>query len=137
MNPRQFAQLHVSDRALRVLAAHAAAATPGVARLHVPLTRMFRPHLSLRSRWDPDRARPAYADDPRAVDVDRPDGGNGTVTVTIRVIATGQPPVLDTVTAVQQRAAETLHRLANTDADVHVHVTAIDAGYRATRPFSR
>jgi hypothetical protein len=52
----------------------------------------------------------------------------------VRVIATGQPSVLDTAAAPQHRISAALHELAGHAADVRIQITAFDPALTALPP---
>lgn len=79
------------------------------------LRQQLRPTSTERSTADPDAViveAPADADAPRVV--------------TVRIIATGQPPVLATATHLQRRIRDELQRITGQDNDVRVFVSALD-----------
>jgi uncharacterized alkaline shock family protein YloU len=124
--------LQVSDNAIARIAAYAALTTPGVAWLHPAATRVLTRAAAGFVRTRPPRT-PA---DLAAVTVEQA-ASPGPVRVTVRIVATGHPPVLATAAAVQQHVRDTLRQLADLDADVRVHVTAFDpqpAAIAETRP---
>jgi uncharacterized alkaline shock family protein YloU len=113
--------LQVSDTAIARIAAHAAITTPGVGWLHPAATRV----LTRAAAGVVHARRPATPADPAAVTVERAPSP-GLIRVTVRIAATGHPPVLDTVTEVQRHIRDALRQLADLDADVRVQVTAFD-----------
>lgn len=119
--------LHVSDRAIASIAAHLAAATPGVARLHPALVRALTRAATdaLRQHVRPTSTERSTAD-PSAVIVEAPADVEGPRVVTVRIIATGQPPVLATATHLQRRIRDELQRITGQDHDIRVFVAALD-----------
>lgn len=119
--------LHVSDRAVAAIAAHLAATTPGVARLHPALVRALT-----RTATDvlPQHVRPTSTEhstaDPGAVVIDVPAEADGPRVVTVRIIASGQPPVLATATHLQRRIRDELQRITGQHTDIRVFVAALD-----------
>ena len=112
----------VSDISIAKLAAQAAAEVPGVSRLAPSLTGLVRKAVSKTAQQLTGTAGTADRDapDPGAVDVDRVD--DAATQVTVRIIASGHPVVLETVTAVQVAVRETLRTLASLHAEVSVVV---------------
>lgn len=119
--------LHVSDRAIASIAAHLAATTPGVARLHPALVRALKRTATdaLRQHIRPTSTERSTAD-PGAVIVDAPADADGPRVVTVRIIATGEPPVLATATHLQRRIRDELQRITGQDTDIRVFVAALD-----------
>lgn len=120
--PRPAPVLQISDQALASLAAHVAATTPGVARLHAPLARVIA-HVVARILRHP-RTTPEA--DTAAVTIE-PSGTAGASTIVrVQIVATGQPSVVTTATTVQQRIGDELRRITGLPSDVRVLVTAYD-----------
>jgi len=118
-------RLNISDHALAKLAAHAASGTPGVARLHPHLIRKLTHPATHRTSAAAHRA------DPAAIDLRR-DPHSDTVALTVRIVATTDPPVLSVVTSVQHRITTDLHRLAHLTAQVCVLVIDLDTTSTST-----
>ncbi len=119
--------LQVSDRAVASIAAHLAATTPGVARLHPALVRALTLTATdaLRQHVRPTSTERSTAD-PAAVVVDAPADAAGPRVVTVRIIATGQPPVLATATHLQRHIRDELQRITGQHAQIRVFVAALD-----------
>jgi len=125
-------ELQVSDTALAKIAAHAAVTTAGVARLQPALTRVLHRAATSAARGHlPGPPVPASPADPAAVTIDHPPGP---VVVMVRIIATGQPPVLATVTTLQHRITAAVHELTGQAADVRIQVAAFDPAGTALPP---
>jgi uncharacterized alkaline shock family protein YloU len=113
--------LVISDRAVARIAAHVAATTPGVARLHPsPARRINRTARVALTR----RPAPSHAADLSAVQINQ--DGSGTVHIVIRLIATADPRVAHAAGEVHARVRAALHDLAGLTAQTRVIVTAID-----------
>jgi len=125
--PHRAPVLHVSDRAVAAIAAHLAGTTPGVARLHPALVRALTRAATeaLRQHVRPTSTERGTAD-PGAVLVDAPADADGPRVVTVRIIATGQPPVLATATHLQHHIRDELQRITGQDTDVRILVAALD-----------
>ncbi len=119
-------QLQIADPVLAKIAAHVAVTTPGVARLHPPLARIVGRAAAdaVRNRVLATESGSATAADPAAVSIDHPD--QRPLVLVVRIIATGQPPVLTTAVTLQQRIHDALARVAEIDSDVRIHIVALD-----------
>lgn len=125
--PHREPVLRVSDRTIATIAAHLAAATPGVARLHpAPLRALASAATAaLRRQLRPTNTERSTAD-PGAVIVEAPADTDGRRVVTVRIIATGQPPVLATATHLQLRIHDELQRITGQHTDIRVFIAALD-----------
>lgn len=114
-------RVDVSDTALAKLIARAAVDTVGVARLAPTLTHQLKGAALRAARQLTDapveQPRPA---DPGAVDLDRSEGD--VLLATVRIVAQGGPPVVDTVTAVHEAVAAALTGAGRGDTVVSVVV---------------
>lgn len=124
-DPRPAPVLQISDQALASLAAHVAATTPGVARLHPPLARVIT-HVATRILRHPRTTPDANT---AAVTIEPPGTTDEPTIVRVRIVATGQPSVVTTATTVQQRIGDELRRITGLPSDVRVLVTAYDPPY--------
>lgn len=118
--------LDVSDTALAKMIAQATADTPGVARL--------APNLASRIKGAAVRAarqltapsiESARQADPAAIDIEEPSDTNP-LAVTIRIIATGDPPVIATLAAIHDTVTATLKAAGHPDSAVTVIVIDTD-----------
>ena len=118
MNP----PVTVNDNSVAKLAAQASADVPGVSRLAPSLTGLVRKAVSKTAQQLTGTAGTAdkEAPDPGAVDVERVD--DAVTLVTVRIIASGHPVVLETVDAVQTAVRGTLRTLAAMEPEVSVIV---------------
>ena len=119
--------LVVSDVALAKIAAQAASEVPGVARLAPSLTKVLKSTLVQAAKTlvnQPDEQEDTERADSRAVEIEHvnPD----LATVTIRIIATGDPTVLLTVDAVQRAVQEAIDTHAPTPINVAVLVVGAE-----------
>lgn len=110
----------VTDEMVAAAAAQAAVDTPGVARLVPAIPYLIRGAVSGLARQlaghrpaDPGRA------DPDAVEIERVDA---VVRLTVRIVATGTPPVLATITAVRSAVEQALAGAFGLTAQVSVLV---------------
>lgn len=112
----------VSDTALAEMVAQATADTPGVARL--------APNLASRIKGAAARAvrqvtapsiESARQPGPAAVDIEEP-SDTTPLTVTIRIIATGDPPVIATLVAIHDTVTATLKAAGHPNSAVTVIV---------------
>ncbi|MDQ2845438.1 MAG: hypothetical protein M3Y77_03605 [Actinomycetota bacterium] len=112
----------VGNVTLAKVAAQAAVDTPGVARLAPSLTRVVKSAVSKTARKLRTVATPTANGRPEqdAVDIEQHNGG--LTVITVRIIATGQPPVLDTVNAVQLGVRSAVLELTGTAVEISVVV---------------
>ncbi len=101
--------LSLSDTALAKIVAQAAVTTPGVTRLAPRLgSRLKRAALrAARQITTQTPTADAAAADPDAIDIDDP-GDGAPLTITIRIIASADPPVRVAVEAVHQAVTDAL-----------------------------
>jgi hypothetical protein len=125
--------LQVSETAIAKIAAYAAITTPGVGWLSPAAARVLTRAAAGVVRTRLPRIPAA---DPAAVTVEQapPGASPGRARVTVRIVATGHPPVLATAAAVRDHIRDTLRYLADLDADVRVHVSAFDPSIAGTQP---
>ena len=118
MNP----PVSVNDASLAKIAAQAAADVPGVVRLAPSFTRILRKVATATAQRFAGTAhtRPADAPNPDAIEIEHLD--DHVVQVTVRIIASGHPVVLDTVSAVGRAVHTALRKFATVDAAVIVLV---------------
>lgn len=118
-------RVDVSDTALAKLIARAAVDTAGVARLAPTLTHQLRGAALRAARQLTDapveEPRPA---DPGAVDIDR--DRDGAARATVRIVAAGGPPVVDTVDRVHAAVSAVLAEAGHADTVVIVAVIDTD-----------
>ncbi len=123
MSEAEQAPVVVTDLALAKIAAQVASTTPGVARLAPTITRVVKSALTRAARSIANLENGPVAAgeaDPGAIEIDRPDGSP--IVLTVRIVANGEPPVLDTVNAIQFGVQETVRQLASLQVDVAVLV---------------
>ncbi|MDQ2847961.1 MAG: hypothetical protein M3Y77_16780 [Actinomycetota bacterium] len=115
-------QLDVSDTALAKMVAQATADTPGVARLAPNLASRIKDAAvrAVRQVTAPAIESARHAD-PAAVDIEEP-SDTTPLTVTIRIIATGDPPVIATLAAIHHTVTATLKAAGHPDSAVTVIV---------------
>jgi uncharacterized alkaline shock family protein YloU len=113
--------LSVSDLVVAKIAAQAAADTPGVARLAPSLTTVIKSTLTkaARSLINQPEAEAGRAD-PGAAEITHTEGE--LTQITIRIIASGTPPVLPTVNAVHLAIHHAVQAIAPMPVDVTVLV---------------
>ncbi len=127
--------LHIDDTVLARIAAFEAAQTPGVARLHPYVLQAARNAVSTAAKratakltgddgvLDPPHA--AENADPAAVDVEH-DEETGALTLTVRIVASTRPPILDVVRELQQRVNSRITGMTGVIPVVVVNVLDID-----------
>ncbi len=131
--------LTISDKAIATLVAHHAAHTDGVARLQPFAAQAAREALTTAARRATSRftgqgseaasAQPGEPSPPpvdtSAVEVDRQDG-TGKVRITVRLVATCDPPIIEMATALQETVTTALATQAGVTAAVVVEVVDVD-----------
>lgn len=127
--------LDVDDNVLARIAAFEAAQTPGVARLHPYVVQAARNVVNsaakraaakLTSSEPEGHTTPATdAADPAAVDVDVEDD-SGALTLTIRIVASTQPPILTVIRELQQRINSRITEITGTVPVVIINVLDVD-----------
>lgn len=117
-------QVHLTDTALAKIVAQTAVDVPGVARLAPGLAQRLK-GVALRAARQltdapVDQPRPA---DPGAVDIDYDDDR---LSATVRLVAAGAPPVIDTVTAAHREVTAALAAVGRSVTSVIVIVVDTD-----------
>lgn len=117
-------RIELSDAALAKLVAHAAVITPGVNHLAPALPRVVKVAvggIARRLTAASTEQTPNHAD-PAAVTVNATE--IGITDVTVRLVATGNPPVLDTINAVQHNGQIEVKQL--TERQINLTVMVVD-----------
>lgn len=110
----------VTDDAVAIAAAQAAIDTPGVTRVVPAIGYLIRDAVSgLARQLTGPQPAPETRADPDAVEVERVDGA---LRLTIRIVATGTPPVLATIGAVRTAVEQALAAAFGLTAQVSVLV---------------
>ena len=127
-HPTPVSEWTVVDGVLAKIAAFAASDTPGVARLQPHLSQTVTRAAAGVARRATRRGAPRMESraDPAAVAIERV--ATGELGLVVRVVATGNPPVITTATELHRRITEDLRRLAGIRADVCVQVLDVEAG---------
>lgn len=117
----------VGDDAIAKIVAHAAVSTPGVAKLAPSIGGRIR-GTAVRATKRVLQSAPTDADpvaDPDAVVVDEAADDGGLTTITVRIVASTEPPVLQTVDAIHRAVAQALAEVPY-QAEIVVQVIDVD-----------